>query len=117
MKTIAIDFDGVIHTYDKGWQDGSIYGELMPGAEDGLVQLQSLGSLFIFSTRDSKQILDWMKVKLSQFEFQVIPDQVKFWNYQHIIGITNRKLPAAIYIDDRAWRFTSWHDLNALPPL
>jgi hypothetical protein len=26
--TIAFDFDGVIHKYRKGWQDGSVYDSL-----------------------------------------------------------------------------------------
>ncbi|MGW3197137.1 hypothetical protein ACWDBD_21605 [Streptomyces sp. NPDC001118] len=33
MKAIGVDFDGVLHVYDKGWMNGEIYGEMMPGAE------------------------------------------------------------------------------------
>ncbi|MFB4275740.1 hypothetical protein ACBJ59_10645 [Nonomuraea sp. MTCD27] len=39
MATIAVDFDGVIHTYGKGWHDGSIYDEPVPGALDALRSL------------------------------------------------------------------------------
>lgn len=50
-KTIAIDFDGVIHQYDKGWYDGEIYGESVPGAFEMMAKLQQDYDLYILTTR------------------------------------------------------------------
>jgi hypothetical protein len=49
-KTVAVDFDGVIHTYDKGWQDGTIYGEFMPGAVESLTRLMQQYAVFIHTS-------------------------------------------------------------------
>lgn len=38
-RTIAVDFDGVIHKYSKGWQNGSIYDEPVEGAKEALLEL------------------------------------------------------------------------------
>ena len=39
MKTIAIDFDGVIHKYSKGWHDGTIYDKANEGAFEFIREL------------------------------------------------------------------------------
>lgn len=115
MKTIAIavDFDGVIHRYSGGWKDGSIYDPPMPGALDGIFRLMRAGyAVFCHSTRDAEQIVKWFRNEVftaeQLFAVQVIPEDVVFWNERYTLGVTNRKLPAIAYIDDRAYTFTAW---------
>lgn len=108
MKAIAVDFDGVIHAYSKGWHDGSIYDEPVPGALAALRELMKKYAVFIFTTRNPEKVLEWMHAK---FEIpctcQANPE-MEFWNVQGEILITNQKLPAIAYIDDRAIRFINW---------
>lgn len=133
MKTIAIDFDGVIHKYSKGWQDGTIYDEPVDNVFETIQDLMGKGySVFIFSTRSPKQIKDWLMPRCYEsdyvvngygndpfewvskkfgFDVEVIPwwktvfKKSFFWNKKNVLGITNHKLPAMCYIDDRALRF------------
>ena len=44
VKNISIDFDGVIHDWNKGWHDGTCYGEPIEGALEA-VKLLSEKSL------------------------------------------------------------------------
>lgn len=118
MKTIAIDFDGVIHKYSSGWQDGTIYDEPIDGSLEAIRDLLKQGySVFIFSTRSPRQIKRWLDDKYPFFGnmtydlshggylTKVIPFWKKFWNEKEVLGITKRKLPAHIYVDDRAYKF------------
>lgn len=112
VPTVCLDFDGVIHSYEKGWQDGSIYGTLIVGFKEFLCELLQEYSVFICSTRDSKQIYEWIyRIMFHNTEafcsFEVITDDVKFWNKRNVVGITNRKLAAIAYVDDRAVHFNN----------
>lgn len=110
--TVAIDFDGVIHQYTRGWHDGSIYDPPMPLAFSAMIDLCGRGyAVYIHSTRESRQIVDWINDQQKVMTAVVIPRNILFWNPQmnpYIVGVTNRKLPALVYIDDRALRFTTW---------
>lgn len=133
MKTIAIDFDGVIHKYSKGWHDGTCYDKPVDGVFDAIKSLVEQGySVFILSTRNSRQIKNWMIENTYEtdyvhngmggdpgdyrypkfgFTIKIIPWWIKFWNKKSVVGITKKKLPAHIYIDDRAMRFNgTWSD-------
>lgn len=130
--TIAIDFDGVIHAYSRGWADGTIYDRPMPGALEGLRALMDRHAVFIFTTREPEQVMPW----LEQHGFDVTIDErcgvcpngipnicaackgsglLTFWNQRGQLLVTNRKLAATAYLDDRAIRFENWDQaLSAL---
>jgi hypothetical protein len=106
-KTIAIDFDGVIHQYSKGWQKGVIYDPPTEGVVEAFYKLMEDGyDLVIFTSRkDLEPVRQWMH---------------KHFDFERRIGhmwepaITNQKPIAIAYIDDRAIRFTNWQDIRKL---
>lgn len=110
MKTIAIDFDGVIHKYSKGWHDGTCYDVPMEGAKETLEALLEKYNVFILTTRNVNQVLEWM-IEYTMLPVVIIEEDSVFWNQSNVIGITNRKLAAEVYIDDRAFRFNNWREV------
>lgn len=115
MSTIAVDFDGVLHSYERGWADGSIYGDWMPGAVVALGQLMQRGPVFVLTTRNARQVARWIE-RQSGYGIECttrIPRtgwrrRPGFWGERGVLLVTNRKLAAASYIDDRAVRFEDW---------
>jgi UDP-glucose 6-dehydrogenase len=94
-RTIAIDFDGVIHRYSRKWQGmNNAYDPPMPGAIDSIKELKRKGyRLVIFSSRTVSVIKEW----LEKYELTEYFDEV-----------TNTKIPASVYIDDKCYHFDSW---------
>lgn len=124
--TISCDFDGVIHRYGRGWADGSIYDAPMPGAIDGLNHLLRQDAVFILTTRDPEPVMSWLQPHgfdvtaddrcttcLDPARSGACPDckgtgRISSWTVRGVLLVTNRKLPALRYVDDRALRFESW---------
>lgn len=108
MKTIALDFDGVIHRYSKGWHDGTAYDTPCLCAEDAIKQLLKSFSVAILSTRDPAQIQDWMRQHMPDIPTHIMQPHDKFWNATGVVGIAHHKIAASVYVDDRAVRHTAW---------
>lgn len=105
-SAVAFDFDGVIHKYSKGWDDGTIYDEANMEIIRFMDILMKIGiPVFILSTRDPDQINTWWKKQNFGMSSVVLSSNVDFWKSTDIVGITNRKLPAQLYIDDRGYNY------------
>lgn len=102
--TIIIDFDGVIHSYDRGWQGGEIYGTLTTGFVEWALEAQKYFRLAVYSTRSSDlvHLQDMIKWCAQQLE----ETGVQLW-------FPTSKPPAILQIDDRAVTFTgNWKDFS-----
>ncbi|MGI4942842.1 MAG: hypothetical protein ACRYHQ_20145 [Janthinobacterium lividum] len=111
--TICIDFDGVIHSYERGWQHGVIYGTVVPGFFEWVERVRDQFKLVIYSSRSKtdegvvamslwfhEQRNVW--IKAGDQRDPVNPLEIEF---------AHEKPAAWLTIDDRAIRFTGdWSD-------
>lgn len=97
-RTVAIDFDGVLHPYTKGWT-GSVPDDEgpIPGAAATLIALRAAGyKIIVFSTRaDHHEGLVGIQEWLNKWDL-----------FMFVSRVTHEKPPAVAYIDDRAVSFT-----------
>lgn len=108
-KTIACDFDGVIHLYSEGWKDGSIYDPPQSNARKFMGMLMDNGfDVVIYSTRLNPELNDSKKTRK---EMEGWLERYWFEKGVHYTKICKYKPPAIAYIDDRAIRFTNWQDV------
>ena len=105
LNNIAIDFDGVIHNFDKGWHDGTCYGEPLPGSLEAIKILSAKYNIIIFTAKAKKN----RPLVNGKTGTQLVQEWLEKYDVmQYINEITSEKPRAKIYIDDNGYRFNSW---------
>ena len=88
-KKILIDLDGVLNDYAGNYDEKNI-PPLKDGAEEFLKELNKTAELYLFTARNLLMTSKWLKKNGIDIYFS---------------DITNIKIPAFLYIDDRAINF------------
>lgn len=109
--TVAVDFDGVIHSYTTPWIDHETTPDPpVPGAIEWLNGIVDHFTLVIHTTRGAtaggrEAVLRYLR----EAGYKGPTPEV-----------TNQKVPALVYIDDRGWRFEGTfptrHEIHAARP-
>lgn len=114
MIRLNLDFDGTVHDYMHGWQDGTIYGNVTPGFFEWLQEASRKFEIHIHSSRSKTPhgrlaMRNWINA------------QYKLWLASRGVGgpaIPNLHFPehkpaAFLSIDDRAIQFRgTWTDFS-----
>ena len=89
-SVICIDLDGVLNDFDE-WRGADYFHPPRPGAREFLQQLHQRGyQVVIFTVRWKPHVEQWlMDHQLAEF----------------VSDVTDKKLPAHVYVDDRALCF------------
>lgn len=92
-KTICVDFDGVLNEYN-GYEEGDL-GEPLSASKEFIKELRKKYKVVILTSRPKEQVIDWLNN-----------------NGFPSMEVTNRKVPAVAYIDDRAIQFNGSYILT-----
>lgn len=104
-KVIAIDFDGVIHSFENGFGDGTVYGTLIEGASDAIIELSTKYDIVIYTAK-AKPDRPLVNGKTG---IELVSEWLNKHNLlQYIKNITSEKPRAICYIDDKGIRFENW---------
>ena len=117
---LCVDFDGVIHSYENGWQGGEIYGNATPGFFAWLVKAVDHFEIVIYSSRsktvEGRQAMFDALTKWAKEWATEIGDLEPHQDPEYLVGVldfSDVKPPAFLTIDDRAICFQgNWSALD-----
>ena len=118
--TLCIDFDGVIHSYERGWQDGEIYGTATPGFFAWAIEAVKHFQLVVYSSRSKTEegrcaMRGWIgKQSIAAIDRGEVPSDYEWSLLFDDLHFASQKPPAFLTIDDRAIRFCG--DWSTLKP-
>jgi len=105
-RTIAVDFDGVLHKYVSPWVAPHVIADgPVDGALPWLHQMIQTFDVVIFSTRcktwrGRRAIRRWIREHSVDHHWSCTEARgLKFLRYSY------KKVPGLVYVDDRAYRF------------
>ena len=104
-NNLAIDFDGVIHNMDKGFHDGTCYGDPLPGALQALEQLSKKYNIIIYKAKATPN----RPLVNGKTGTKLVEEWLEKYNVmQYVDYVTAEKPRAILYIDDNGYRHTDW---------
>lgn len=106
-KNLAIDFDGVIHDFSKGYHDGTCYGDPIKGSLEAIKRLSIDYNIIIFTAK-AKPSRPLVNGKTGT---ELVQEWLEKHNVmQYITEITAEKPRSQIYIDDKGYHFKDWDE-------
>jgi hypothetical protein len=111
--TVAVDFDGVIHSYTSPWAGADVIPDPpVPGAIEWLLEISKKFTVVLFTTRG--------ETNAGQYAVRAWLDKHGWPSGRAWPDVTNSKPHALVYIDDRAWRFEgrfpTAHEIHGMRP-
>ena len=105
LNNIAIDFDGVLHNFDKGFHDGTCYGKPIEGSIESVKLLSKKWNIIIFTAKakPNRPLINGKTGEELVWEWLEEHDMAQF-----VTKVTAEKPRAVQYIDDKSVKFTDW---------
>lgn len=114
--TLCVDFDGVIHSYDRGWQDGVIYGTVVDGFFEWAEAAAPHFKVVVYSSRSKDDAMriamaDWLLTKQREWCLKSLAPGIDSLPPKFSPEFSSEKPAAFLTIDDRALTFNGdWYD-------